>query len=86
MEKGVSFPLDVEADLMSKQRKHYSVQFKFQLALEAAQGRRTLNELGMVQKRASAGNSRHSGIVPTLRADGFISPRRGAADQLRRIF
>ena len=26
---------------MSKQRKHYSVQFKFQLALEAAQGRRT---------------------------------------------
>ena len=30
---------------MGKQRKQYSVQFKFQLALEAAQGRRTLNEL-----------------------------------------
>lgn len=30
---------------MSKNRKHYSAQFKFRLALEAAQGRHTLNEL-----------------------------------------
>ena len=30
---------------MSNQRQRYSAQFKFQVALEAAQGRHTLNEL-----------------------------------------
>jgi putative transposase len=45
VEKRVSFPLNVEVILMGKQRKQHSTQFKFRLAMEAAQGQHTLNEL-----------------------------------------
>jgi transposase-like protein len=42
---------------MSKQRSRYSTQFKFQLALEAAKGLKTINELA----------SEH-GVHPTIRS------------------
>jgi transposase-like protein len=45
VEKGYNQPSQWRVKAMSKQRSRYSAQFKFQLALEAAKGLKTLNEL-----------------------------------------
>jgi transposase-like protein len=45
VENGYNQPSQWRVKAMSKQRSRYSAQFKFQLALEAAKGLKTINEL-----------------------------------------
>jgi transposase-like protein len=45
VEKGYDKPSQWRVKVMSKKRLRYSAQFKFQLALEAAKGLKTINEL-----------------------------------------
>jgi transposase-like protein len=45
VEKGYNQPSQWRVKAMSKPRTRYSAQFKFQLALEAAKGLKTINEL-----------------------------------------
>ena len=67
MGKRVSFPLVEEVTSMDKKRKRHSIQFRFELALGAAQDRHTLNEL----------SSQHGSLQVARRYHGYSLVREG---------